>query len=82
VCVVPGFVAVLIKLAEETSVENWFERYNWLSDRHVCTWYGVACNALNYVTKLSLGDNGLKQSPESGMDVIELLSGLAHLKVC
>lgn len=75
------FAIVLIELAAQTSIDKWFNNENWLSARHVCSWFGVHCNPHNYVTKLSLEDNGLKQSLNSGFDVIELLSSLSNLKV-
>ena len=74
--------SVLTKFAEEANIDKWYERENWLSDRGICSWWGVACNALNYVTKVSLQDNGLQQSAESEIDLIKLLSGLSNLKVC
>ena len=72
---------MLTKFAEETGIDKWYDRGAWLSDGHVCSWKGVACNALNYVTKLSFEDNGLEQPPTSAIDAIELLSGMPHLKV-
>lgn len=60
----------------------WFNNENWLTDTHVCSWYGVTCNSGRSVIKLTLRGNGLQLQPEfAEVDVVELLSGLTFLKV-
>jgi hypothetical protein len=39
--------AVLEDLYNSMRGVAWADQTNWLSERHVCHWYGVTCNAEN-----------------------------------
>jgi hypothetical protein len=38
---------------------TWTDSTNWLSNRSVCSWYGITCNEDRIVSKIELGDNNL-----------------------
>lgn len=54
-----GERGVLVALYEATGGEQWIRKDGWLSDRSICTWYGVTCTD-NHVVKLQLKGNNLK----------------------
>ena len=53
----------LMALYEATNGENWLHRYNWGSEKSVCSWYGVRCgdpNDVTAVTEIVLERNRLR----------------------
>ena len=50
---------VLISLYHTTDGPNWIESGDWLSDRPIGEWYGVATDDEGRVIELLLGDNRL-----------------------
>jgi Leucine-rich repeat (LRR) protein len=48
----------LVALYRSTGGDNWTERTNWLSDKHVSTWHGVVAFD-GHVSVVSLGENKL-----------------------
>ena len=64
--------AVLVALYNSTDGANWKNKDNWLSDRPIDEWFGVA-TINNRVTQLFLRDNGLMGNIPSA------LGRLAHL---
>ena len=51
--------AVLTTLYNATDGENWNANKNWLSDKHVFEWHGVAVGSNGRVTGLNLSENSL-----------------------
>ncbi|WP_419942366.1 Ig-like domain-containing protein [Candidatus Palauibacter sp.] len=52
--------AVLVTLYNATDGSNWKDNTNWLSDRELSAWHGVATNRDGRVTTLKLSGNQLK----------------------
>ena len=71
-----GDRATLVALYNATGGDNWTDNANWLSDRPLGEWHGVATNDEGRVTKLELWVNNL-----TGAIPTELgnLSGLTYL---
>jgi Leucine-rich repeat (LRR) protein len=78
ITVAQHLLSALLAFAEAFGVEHWYEREYWLSDRHVCTWYGVICKGSKVVTGLRLEDNNLQDSNEEA-DALEILTRMPHL---
>jgi Leucine-rich repeat (LRR) protein len=66
---------VLEELYARTNGTNWITRTNWVSDKSVCSWYGVTCRD-DGVTELKLDSNGLETSD----DVSSLIFSLPNLE--
>lgn len=48
---------VLVEIFHATYGELWSkDNDNWLTEAHICDWYGVVCNSRNLVTDLLLGE--------------------------
>ena len=45
----------LVQIYYSASGDIWFNTNEWLSEFHVCTWYGIACSKEELVTDLMLG---------------------------
>ncbi|OEU22923.1 L domain-like protein, partial [Fragilariopsis cylindrus CCMP1102] len=50
----------LVQIYYSASGDIWFNTNEWLSQFHVCTWYGIACSKEELVTDLMLDNNGLE----------------------
>jgi hypothetical protein len=50
---------------------NWVDNTNWLSEKSVCTWYGIGCNATGSVVSIVLDTNNLE-------DIHEGIDGFFH----
>ena len=50
----------LIALYRATDGDNWTNKENWLSNRPLDEWYGVATDSAGRVTWIELGNNGLR----------------------
>ena len=59
--------AVLVALYEATNGDNWTNDTNWLSDRPLGEWFGVATDGNGRVAGLVLQDNGLSGSIPSSL---------------
>jgi hypothetical protein len=66
---------VLEQLYVRTNGTNWITRTNWVSDKSVCSWFGVTCGDTG-VTELKLDSNGLEASD----DVSSLIFSLPNLQ--
>ena len=63
----------LVALYNATDGPNWTTRTSWLSEEPIWTWHGVDTDAAGRVTKLALGQNGLKgRIPEALGDLTSL----------
>ena len=68
---------VLVAFYNSTGGPDWWGSRNWLSDRSINTWEGVATDAEGYVTEISLWENNLNGPipPEFGslsrLEVVE-----------
>ena len=51
--------AALVALYDATDGENWANNENWLTDRPLNQWYGIATDEMGRVVALHLADNGL-----------------------
>jgi hypothetical protein len=72
---------VLVKFAEATGAKMWFTNDKWLTNAHICLWYGVTCNTKESVIGLDLRDNGLQlQAGFEDVDILALLSGLSFIQ--
>mmetsp|Transcript_51400 Transcript_51400/g.55641 ORF Transcript_51400/g.55641 Transcript_51400/m.55641 type:complete len:928 (+) Transcript_51400:56-2839(+) len=49
----------LVQIYNSASGDIWLNTNEWLSEFHVCTWYGIACSEEKFVTDLMLDKNGL-----------------------
>ena len=66
--------AVLEALYLSTGGDNWVDAGSWLSDKSVCSWYGVTC-ASGSVSKLELADNHLNGPfPENLSDLANIIT--------
>ena len=45
----------LIQIYHASNGEAWMNNNQWLSEFHVCTWYGITCSKDMFVTDLMLG---------------------------
>ena len=72
--------AILENFYLTTSGRDWVRNDNWLSDKPLQTWYGVAVNAEGRVTALTLVRNGLVgHMPEEIGDVAYMERLLLHI---
>ena len=56
----------LIDLYKATNGDNWINKTNWCSNKHVSEWYGVVCDKKGQVKEIHLSSNNLVGSiPES-----------------
>jgi DNA-binding SARP family transcriptional activator len=66
--------AVLEALYLSTGGDNWVDAGGWLSDKSICSWYGVTC-ASGSVSKLELADNQLNGPfPENLSDLSNIIT--------
>mmetsp|Transcript_4343 Transcript_4343/g.6736 ORF Transcript_4343/g.6736 Transcript_4343/m.6736 type:complete len:2041 (+) Transcript_4343:1014-7136(+) len=68
---------LLEQFFDKTNGTSWARQRNWKSDRDLCTWHGITCNADGAVKEIDLSGNGLKASG----DVSSLLWDLKSLEV-
>lgn len=62
-------------------MKNWINDSNWLSQKNVCSWFGVTCSGYGAVVKLSLRDNGIKVGSTEDT-LLQILAGMMpQLKV-
>ena len=66
----------LVALYNATDGDNWANNDNWLSDRPLGEWYGVATDAAGRVIELYLLDNGLSGEIPSELGSLANLEGL------
>lgn len=81
-CTNPKFVEeriILTSFFHATNGTNWLQGTNWLSNRPVCSWYGVTCNTLGLVESVDLKDNMLINKDSSRNDVSQIFH-LSDLK--
>ena len=71
---------ILIEFYKHTEGDRWLSSENWLSERHVCSWFGVSCDAMYRVVGLKLVNNRLTNA-SSDVGIISILSRLRLLKV-
>lgn len=73
---------VLVEFGEKTGAKMWVNNDNWLTNTHVCFWYGVTCNTAKAVIALNLRNNGLQlEAGFEQIDLVALLAGLSFLQV-
>jgi Leucine-rich repeat (LRR) protein len=69
---------ILELLHDNCGGTGWNARDNWMSERPVCDWYGIACDESGSVTSVQLGGNQLTGSFPTE---IYFLPKLVHLKL-
>ena len=68
------FAALMVNVTTTTSSSSstptWMEETGWLVDENECTWFGVECSTMGYVTKIALPSNGLSGSLPSELAIL------------
>ncbi len=70
--------SALVSIYDSMGGDNWTNNSGWKSDKPLCEWYGVECDAMGRVVSLDLFNNNLVGSIASD---IANLSKLTHLNL-
>jgi Leucine-rich repeat (LRR) protein len=71
---------LLIELYKIGNGKNWINTENWLTERQVCSWFGLTCDDKNRVIGLKLENNRLTTVDED-FGLMSVLSRLRFLEV-
>jgi len=70
---------VLISIYHMADGPNWLKQTNWMSEKSVCSWYGVTCVDDEIIVALELQHNNLESSTSDVSDIIFSLQNLVKL---